>query len=244
MNYINFNQLSNDEMVKEYRTMQLIKIINYCKNKDYNKIKTFIIKYDILDEYFTTPLLNILITYKCSLEVIKFVIENKNINIEKKDANGMTALIRACDKHNINVMKYLIEEKHANVDAQDNNGETCVFHIFGNEDVENTKYLIDKGVNLNLKDKWGCNILTHVCYSDISSSYEVMEYLIQVKNADINTKDDRDRSTFVLTCLDGSLDCVKFLLNNCNVDINSVYEDTRTLLTDDRVPSDIKLLLQ
>ena len=59
------------------------------------------------------------------LEIVKFLIETYDVDMEAKDNNGWTALHFACVYSNLEIVKYLIETCGVNKEAKNNNGESA-----------------------------------------------------------------------------------------------------------------------
>jgi hypothetical protein len=71
-------------------------------------------------------------------------------DVNAKDINGRTPLMRAAEKGDLPMIKYLVE-KSADVNAQDNNGMTPLNYAIVKEYPEAVKYLSSKGAVLNVE---------------------------------------------------------------------------------------------
>jgi len=94
----------------------------------------------------------------CNKEAVKFLIK-AGANINAKDNNGITALMRASRYGEVEVVKLLIE-------AGADNGYTALMEASDNNYVEVVKLLIENGANINVKDKFGNTALIYASRYD------------------------------------------------------------------------------
>jgi serine/threonine-protein phosphatase 6 regulatory ankyrin repeat subunit B len=86
-------------------------------------------------------------------------------------------------------------------------------------------YLIDKGLDVNVKDKFG-NTVLH--YGASSGSVELVKFLLD-KGLDVNTKNAEGTSILHCAAESGSVELVKFLLDR-GADINAKNVEGATIL--------------
>ena len=98
--------------------------------------------------------------------------------------------------------------------------------------IEQVKLLIEKGkININSRYKSNKNLLSYACYYfSISSSYQAIEYLINL-GIDINVQDKKGYTPLMYLIAKSNnitpelIDCIKLLLNaKPNLDLKSVRE--------------------
>ena len=64
-------------------------------------------------------------SYEGHLKVIKYLIENGKVNVNSKDDDGWTALMRASWRGYSEIVKYLVE-KGADINIKNNDGKTTL----------------------------------------------------------------------------------------------------------------------
>lgn len=106
---------------------------------------------------------------KYNLKELYNIIENdKNIEINKKDIEGNTMLIYACDiydpklKNGENIIKYLVSKK-CDINILNNHGESAMTIMCKKQDITMLSFLIENGGNINL---YNPNIVSK--YGDIT----------------------------------------------------------------------------
>lgn len=88
-----------------------------------------------------------------NLEMFKKILKDyPNIDINKKNNNGVTALIEASTKNYIGIAKLLIKHPKIDVNIQDKNGDTALIKAAFNENLKILKELL-KHPNLDWKIK-------------------------------------------------------------------------------------------
>ena len=78
----------------------------------------------------------------------------KNADINAKDRDGETALMRACEQGHDTVVKQLIE-KNADINATRDNGKTALMYACYHGHSEIVTQLIEKNADINAKDGYG-----------------------------------------------------------------------------------------
>jgi ankyrin repeat protein len=114
-----------------------------------------------------------------NIEVLTYLLSQKNINVNIKCNSGYTLLHDACEKINalpITIFKLLIENHDADVNLLDDNNDTPVHlafrafdpHLGG--DITTFAYLINqKNVNLNIRGERGRTSLHLACINNFRS---------------------------------------------------------------------------
>jgi len=110
-------------------------------------------------------------------KVLHLIKEGININI--KDSNGDTALIKASRRGYLEIVKELIKAD-ANSDIQNTGGDNALILASINNYLEIVKELIKVGANTDLKNKYNCCAL---CCSLINNNYDISNLLLRdIKN--------------------------------------------------------------
>ena len=141
------------------------------------------------------------------------VLIDAGADIETKDEDGLSPLLRASISGKSAVVKMLVEAG-AGVCVTDNKGDTCLILAvpdassrFGH--TETVRYLVGlKDVDVNHADDEGFTAL----HCAVLEGYpDVVQVLIDA-GADIEAKDEKGRSPLHVACLSGSLAVVKVLV--------------------------------
>ena len=84
-----------------------------------------------------------------NLNVVQYLVEQQNVNVNSKGNGGRSPLHFACENGNLDIVKYLIS-KGANKEAKDDLGNTPLHKAanFNKKDI--VKYLLDNGANKNI----------------------------------------------------------------------------------------------
>lgn len=108
-----------------------------------------------------------------------------NADISLTNNNGENALILSADYPYI--INLILNNNIDNLDSADNKGKTALFHAceFGN--LNSVRILIKSGSDINKRDIFGKTILM---YAVESENFELIKYLIEDIEVDINEKDD------------------------------------------------------
>jgi len=180
------------------------------------------------------------------ITVLMYLINQKDVNGNIEGWSDYTLLHWAC--YNINnlplyVFKLLIETMGFDVNAQDKRKDTSLHHAFRyfdpnkGGDINVVTYLFSqKGVNANIKDKYGYTLLHWACQRINILPLDIFKVLIETHGADVNAQDE-DKTTPIYSALDqfnprngGDINVLAYLLNQNNVGINIKNEKGRNLL--------------
>ncbi|ORX42663.1 ankyrin [Piromyces finnis] len=115
-----------------------------------------------------------------SVNIVKYLIEKRGLNINIKDNYRFTPIHYACYKGNENIVKYLIKN---GVDPKIKNEDGRISLHFAcgaeKENVNLVKYLIeDIGLDINTQNKDGCTPLHYACEQ---GNENIVKYLIENK---------------------------------------------------------------
>lgn len=205
----------------------------------YNSVKAIVeLNADVntTDQIGITPLM--FTTEKDGEQSAKILLSRKEIEIDKKNYDGATALIMAIQHGSLKVLKLLIEAG-ADINIVDNNGENALIKAIIKKDYTCATYLIKSGANINYSDKYGRTPLI------IASEYNdliMVETLID-KEVDISKKDNNGNSAFIIAAINNNFRIVKFLwmtnkisekeiiqslikaaMNDCNDSVKTIIE--------------------
>jgi ankyrin repeat protein len=94
------------------------------------------------------------------LELLVFLIENTQCNVNFQDEYGNTALHWACDRGFLNGVKFLVENCYANVNLKNNIGETPLHWACKWMWMDIVKYLIENAhADVHTKDIYGDSLI-------------------------------------------------------------------------------------
>eukprot|EP01084_Bolivina_argentea_P017570 32806_1 len=105
-------------------------------------------------------------------------------------ANCCLTLAVIFDK--INVVKYLVSNTNVDVNKTDYNNQTYLFKVVN--DTEMFKYFVENGVDVNITDIYDQSCLFKLIRSDNKENKELLQYLIEGKNANWVIVNDTNES--------------------------------------------------
>lgn len=121
----------------------------------------------------------IIACYEENLEIIKYLIENTNINIDHKNNFGNNVLLVACYENYIEIVKYLLEETKININTINNLGNNILMMSCLNNNLELLLYLINKtDIDINKFNNYGDTI---VSIAIDNRNFEILNKLIKNK---------------------------------------------------------------
>ena len=178
--------------------------------------------------------------------LMKVLLKDANIDINKRDNNGSSALHQASLKKSLEEMKILFANTNINPNITNNNGETPLMNAIQvrcPDDIINC--LIDHGANMDCLDSEGKSALDHAadknCVSILkilidrganisntnllnaidAESKEATEYLLSTHKYDINYRDEMQRTPLLFAIESQNIDIVKLILNTEGVDYSA-----------------------
>ena len=121
------------KMKSSVKDIESIKVFNNKKIKI--KLKKKITEAYLKVRFFKFNLIK-LIQSRIDTQIIKIILENKdsNIDVNKKDEKGRTALMLACKTKELSLVKLLVKHK-ADIEATDDNGNTVLNYSLGNKSI-------------------------------------------------------------------------------------------------------------
>lgn len=173
------------------------------------------------------------------INFVDLIINQPRININKKDAQGKTALFYAV-QHNFNQIIIKLIEKfpnNINLNEQDLNGKTALMYASESGFVNCLQPLIAANANVNLAD---LNGKTALMYASESGCVNCIKALTAV-NANVNLRDKDDKTALLYAIKKGNIDCIKALIE-ANANINQADLHGKTPLIHAIISKNIKCI--
>lgn len=149
-------------------------------------------------------------------------------DLNARDEDGNTILIRAIYSGYLDVVKYLVElaptgKPHVDLNAKDKNGYTVLILAANAGKWDIVKYLIElkdsttgkSRIDLNAQNEYGDTVLMLAVNA---GKLEIIKYLVELKDAkdepriDLNAKDNNGMTVLINAACYGKLDIVKYLV--------------------------------
>ncbi|MDR1908207.1 MAG: ankyrin repeat domain-containing protein [Holosporales bacterium] len=184
-----------------------------------------------------------------NIEIVKYLLNNYNIDINKTNTDGETALARACCGH-IDVVKLLLKQKNINVRIGPCFANICESCEDSKTGIEIAKLLLAKDPGIDVNKRGGafecatplmlaCDSLylsdwervtqPYYCDSSVfeppslepSKDLELIKFLLSLDNVDINlSRTDFDSTALTYSCSLGLTHIVKMLLARPEIDLD------------------------
>ena len=188
--------------------------------------------------------------------MMKMLMKDDNIDVNKKDNNGSTALHHAALKQSIDEMKILFTSPKLDPNPINEIGETPLMNAIQKRSSDDIIiYLIDHGCDMDILDSSGKSALDHAadknCVSILkilidkgakisntnllsaidAESKEATEYLLNTNKYDINYRDEMQRTPLLFAIESQNIDIVKLIINAQGVDYTaSDYKKSNGLI--------------
>jgi len=158
------------------------------------------------------------------IDIYSYVYED--INIDKKNKDGYTALIDATIINNTKIVKMLINAG-VNINIKDTyNGQTALMCAIDEYNYEITIMLLKAGADINITCIDGYNALI---LASIGGYTNIVDMLLKI-GADINAKDTNyEENALIIASQFGYIKIVKLLLKT-GIDVNIQNKEKKTAL--------------
>jgi hypothetical protein len=145
---------------------------------------------------------------------VKRMLEMKSIDVEARKGgreNGSTCLTNAARKGHLDICRLLID-KGADIEAEDREGWTPLHLVARRGHIEIARLLCDRGADIEALDKSEWRPLHWAAkYGHIS----IVKELIEVRNADINARDEDGRTALWMARENNRVDIAAYLVSHC-----------------------------
>lgn len=143
-------------------------------------------------------------------KIIKYLIEECNVDIDKVDNDGDNPLMVASFKGHLNIVRYFVEECKMDINHRNNDGETPLIQASAQGNLEVVKYLVEHGAKVNDRINYGHTTLMG---ASICGHLEVVKYLVEnkIEKADINLVSNDGSTAMIGASIRGHSEIVKYL---------------------------------
>jgi len=161
------------------------------------------------------------------LDIVKSLVQG-GIDINTQDAEGMTALHRACLGGHDEVVRFLIWYDHIVLSGQDTNGTTPLIQAaaIGHDAI--VRMLLERGhVGANAQDKDGW---TALIWATMMGREAVVRLLLERGDVDADVQDKDGRTALIWAAISGYEAVVRLLLERGDVNASAQTKDGETAL--------------
>lgn len=146
------------------------------------------------------------------LEAVKVLLQRCQYQPDCRDKCGLTPFMDAIQCGHINIARLLLEEHKACFCAEDSLGAQAIHRAAVTGQNEAIRFLVSElGIDADVKAT--STHLTALHYAAKEGHVSTVQMLISL-GADINSKDERNRSALHLACAGQHLACIEFLLQS------------------------------
>ncbi|KAL6612055.1 ankyrin repeat-containing domain protein, partial [Neocallimastix sp. 'constans'] len=197
---------------------------------------------------------------KNNVRAIKFLLESKKVDINKRDDNNYCPLDYAIQEKNIEIIELLydsLNECNNNIrlnEEQNKNRklENSLYHllfigiIYGNKKL--IKYLINQDIDINyLSENEENESLTPLICAIKNKQNNIIKFLLKSSRIDVNKPNKEGLTPLIYAIKNKQDDIIKLLLKSSNIDVNKPDKEGLTPLIyaiKNKQDDTIKLLLK
>lgn len=158
--------------------------------------------------------LNFIVQNNRNIEIVKYLKQLKNLDVNKFDNNGTTAFMYAIKRNNLELAQYITTMEGFDFDININNEILDLnFIIQNNGNIETVKYLEQlKDLNVNNLQYGNTAFITALRHH----KFELAQYISAMKDFDPNVINTIGKSQIIVCCQDAYVLGVKLLLSHKN----------------------------
>ena len=154
-------------------------------------------------------LIDSIICDTCSKEVLKFILNQENLNINQKNVNGDTALIKSVLQENEEFVHMLIN-CGADINIQNNTGNSPLIISVDNGYTSISQMLLQHGADINRQNRDGDTALIKA----VTQGYKELVDILIANKADVNMQNDSGNSPLVIAINKGFTLIAQALVEN------------------------------
>jgi ankyrin repeat protein len=129
--------------------------------------------------------------HKADPEMIKFLLDQEGIDVNRRDTSGYTALHLAVS-FSLKAVELLLKRKDVHLNLRENNGWTPLSLASKEGAVTVVRLLLrKKGIDPNARDNHGCTPLANVCTGELDNkATRIVRWLLSHRDTDPNSVDN------------------------------------------------------
>ena len=168
-------------------------------------------------------------------EIAEILLSSDEIDINRKDLEGLCALSSAFQEGHTNIAKLLLSTGNIDINNEDYSEFPILFHILfdrnegekKDSDIEHIKLVLSvDGLDINFQDGSGDTVLMKACYNDLKA----VKLFISAE-ADINIQNKCGYTALMHAILgENPLEITPFLLSVDGININLKQKNGKTAL--------------
>ena len=155
------------------------------------------------------------------LSVLKYLKEHLNCDPSVINSKGETPIHSACQIGNIDIVRYLAEECSVDANSEDKEGNTPIILAAQEGHLAVVEYLITQGLDPLQKNSFG---VIPADAAVVAGHLSVVKYLKERGYCNFYSANKQGLMAIHLACTKGKIDIVKYLVEECKVDIESVVK--------------------
>jgi ankyrin repeat protein len=161
-------------------------------------------------------------------EIVEWLLQNKNIEINLQDKSGKTALIYGTSHYFERILELLLKNKNINVNLRDNAGKTAFQYAVSYQNAYFAGLLLEnKNIEINYQDKDGKTTLMQATSGRMEA---IARILLTQKTVKINLQDKDGKTALMYATSNRDEVRVKLLLEHKDIEINLQDKDGKTAL--------------
>jgi len=143
--------------------------------------------------------------YNIITSIIKYLLEEKQADVNCQNDEGTTLIMRLACKSNIHLsfFQYLVEERHCDINIEDNEGNNVLMYALNKSNFAIYDYFINKCDDFSHKNHQGTNLL--MCAIK-NVTLDCVKKLVEEKGVSISDVDQKGRSALFYLYQD--IECV------------------------------------
>ncbi len=145
----------------------------------------------------------------CSKEVLKFILNHENLNINQKNINGDTALIKAVLQENEELVHMLIN-RGADINIQNNTGNSPLIIAVDNGYTSISQILLQHGVDINMQNRDGDTALIKA----VTHGYKELVDILIANKSNVNMQNSSGNSPLIIAIGKGFTSIAQALVEN------------------------------
>ena len=144
------------------------------------------------------------------LDVVKYLVEERNCDVECRNIYGATPLHKASAGGYFDVVHYLVIDRGCDPLSKSGDGSTALHSACADNssNLDVVKFLLEKGNSPSSKDNLGRTPLSLAAYY---GKLAVVKYLVEEQQCDVNTRDNKGLTPLHEAVIGGDIEKVKYI---------------------------------